>query len=96
MMGSSTIIELGSLSHKEYNQIVEYLSKYSSFIQPVNLERSSFQPIRIVEVERAEGNPPNYNNVKILFKTDEKDERAKSAISEAWKGLVDIILSDSK
>lgn len=81
-----------NLSHEKYDAIVKYLGKWPQI--PISPSYSA-SPLIINSVETMPGNPPVYREVEILVHDNaDRNPDTYKTISEAIKGLVDVILSD--
>ncbi|MDP2672648.1 MAG: hypothetical protein Q8O84_02455 [Nanoarchaeota archaeon] len=86
-----TEIILQEINHQKYSSLVEHFKKYTS----LEAEGSNkYIPlINIKKIGDINGNPPTYHQMEIEVSTDVKTEIEKIKVSEAMKGLVDILLA---
>ena len=89
-----TEILLQEIDHQKYSSLVEHFMKYS----PIKIDggEKNISLLYIKGVGAVSGNPPTYHRVEIEVSTDVLPEKAKIKVSEAMKGLVDILLTPKK
>ena len=93
-MGETKII-INDLDHEKYHQLVEYISKVESvrLYKMGEGDGTKVYPVQITNISGS-GNPPKYSEVELLVRTDIQFEEGRKRLSEAVKGLVDIISSE--
>jgi len=89
-----TKIMIQEIDNQRYNRLVEHFMKYSSIKTDDGDKNLSL--LYIKEIGAVNGNPPTYHRVEIEVSTDVTAEKEKIKVSEAMKGLVDILLTPKK
>lgn len=89
-----TRIIISELYYKKYLQLIEYIGKCESvrFHKMGEGDGTEVHPVQIESINGS-GNPPIYK-VELIAHTDIEFEEGKRQLSEAVKGLVDILSSE--
>lgn len=89
-----TKIIIEEINHQKYSSLVEHFKKYS----PIKEDscKENIYPLSIKSVGFVNGNPPTYHRVEIEASTEVTTPEEKIKVSEAMKGLVEIILGLQK
>ena len=86
-----TKIIIQEIDHQKYSLLVEHFKKYNSI--KTDDGGKNISSLYIKEIGAVNGNPPTYHRVEIEVPTDVTTPEEKIKVSDAMKGLVDILLA---